>query len=110
MNDIKDTSIQKFLDELASKKATPGGGSAAAIMGAQSAALTGMVCQLTIGKPKYAPIAWVTLKSENATPASNVSLSGLALHHLTSPVPAKPGLLNPEPNSKDIRVSSGSIS
>lgn len=53
MTEIKDKSIEKFLEELASKQATPGGGSAAAVMGAQSAALTSMVCNLTIGKPKY---------------------------------------------------------
>ncbi len=53
MTDIKDKSIEIFLEELASKQATPGGGSAAAVMGAQSAALTSMVCNLTIGKPKY---------------------------------------------------------
>ena len=56
MNEIKDQSIQIFLDELASKSATPGGGSVSALMGAQSAALTSMVCNLTIGKPKYAEV------------------------------------------------------
>jgi len=53
VTEIKDKSIEVFLEELASKQATPGGGSAAAVMGAQSAALTSMVCNLTIGKPKY---------------------------------------------------------
>lgn len=53
MSEIKQKSVEVFLDELASKQATPGGGSAAAVMGAQSAALTSMVCNLTIGKPKY---------------------------------------------------------
>lgn len=56
MNEIKDQSIQFFLNELASKSATPGGGSVAALMGAQSAALISMVCNLTIGKPKYAEV------------------------------------------------------
>jgi len=56
MSEIKDQSIQLFLDELASKSATPGGGSVSALMGAQSAALTSMVCNLTIGKPKYAKV------------------------------------------------------
>lgn len=50
---IKNKSIQTFLDELASKSSTPGGGSAAAIMGAMSAALISMVCNLTIGKKNY---------------------------------------------------------
>lgn len=56
MTEIKDQSIQSFLDELASKNATPGGGSAAALMGAQGAALVSMVCHLTIGKPKFAEV------------------------------------------------------
>lgn len=54
--EIKDTAIDVFLDELASKSATPGGGSVAALMGAQAAALISMVCNLTIGKPKYAEV------------------------------------------------------
>ena len=56
MNEIKDKSVQVFIDELASKAPTPGGGSVAAIMGAQGAALISMVCNLTIGKPKYAEV------------------------------------------------------
>ncbi|CCE25154.1 methenyltetrahydrofolate cyclohydrolase [Methylotuvimicrobium alcaliphilum] len=56
MTNIKDKSLQTYLDELASKTPTPGGGSAAALMGAQAAALVGMVCNLTIGKPKYAEV------------------------------------------------------
>jgi len=56
MTDIKDTGIEQFLADLASRAATPGGGSAAAVMGAMGAALTAMVCHLTIGKKKYAPV------------------------------------------------------
>lgn len=56
MEEIKDKSVKAFLDELGSKQATPGGGSAAAVMGAQGAALVAMVCNLTIGKPKYAEV------------------------------------------------------
>jgi formiminotetrahydrofolate cyclodeaminase len=56
VTEIKDKSIQEFLDELASKQATPGGGSAAAVLGAQSAALISMVCNLTIGKEKYVSV------------------------------------------------------
>jgi len=52
--DIKGSSIQAFLDELASSSATPGGGTAAALAGAASAALIGMVCNLTIGRPRFA--------------------------------------------------------
>ncbi|WP_341326452.1 methenyltetrahydrofolate cyclohydrolase [Methylotuvimicrobium sp. KM2] len=56
MTDIKDKSLKTYLDELASKAPTPGGGCAAALMGAQATALVGMVCNLTIGKPKYAEV------------------------------------------------------
>ncbi|MDO9138925.1 MAG: cyclodeaminase/cyclohydrolase family protein [Methylobacter sp.] len=56
MNEIKNKSVQTFIDELASKAPTPGGGSAAAVMGAQAAALISMVCNLTLGKPKYAGV------------------------------------------------------
>ena len=50
---IKDKTIQLFLDELASKSSTPGGGSAAAIIGAMGAALISMVANLTVGKKNY---------------------------------------------------------
>lgn len=56
MTTIKDASIEAFLADLASKAATPGGGSAAAVMGAMGAALASMVCNLTIGKKKYAGV------------------------------------------------------
>ena len=50
---IKDISIQVFLDELASKASTPGGGSAAAIIGVMGAALISMVANFTVGKKGY---------------------------------------------------------
>ncbi len=48
--------VTTFLDALASGSATPGGGSAAAIMGAMGAALVSMMCNLTIGKKNYAEV------------------------------------------------------
>lgn len=45
--------IQVFLDELAGKTSTPGGGAAAAISGAMGAALISMVANFTIGKKGY---------------------------------------------------------
>ncbi len=56
MTAIKDAKVEVFLAELASRAATPGGGSAAAVMGAMGAALAAMVCNLTIGKKKYAAV------------------------------------------------------
>jgi formiminotetrahydrofolate cyclodeaminase len=46
-------SIDGFLDRLASGDPTPGGGSAAAIMGAMGAALVSMVCNVSFGKKGY---------------------------------------------------------
>ena len=48
--------LNGFLDEVASNSPTPGGGSVAALAGALGAALTSMVCSLTIGKKKYASV------------------------------------------------------
>jgi glutamate formiminotransferase/formiminotetrahydrofolate cyclodeaminase len=58
-----------FLDELAAGTATPGGGSAAAHTAAAGAALVAMVCRLTIGKKKYAPVEtrmWAILEQAEA--------------------------------------------
>jgi formiminotetrahydrofolate cyclodeaminase len=45
-----------FLDDLASSKPAPGGGSVAALAGALGAGLISMVCNLTLGKKKYADV------------------------------------------------------
>jgi formiminotetrahydrofolate cyclodeaminase len=45
--------VREFIDEVASNSPAPGGGSVAAAAGALGAALTSMVCRLTIGKKKY---------------------------------------------------------
>jgi len=50
---LKDQQIKNFLDTLASKSPTPGGGSVAALTGSMGAALLSMVGNLTIGKKKY---------------------------------------------------------
>jgi formiminotetrahydrofolate cyclodeaminase len=48
--------LNAFLEELASSSPAPGGGSVAALAGALGAALIAMVCNLTIGKKKYAAV------------------------------------------------------
>jgi formiminotetrahydrofolate cyclodeaminase len=53
---IVEQPVTTFLDRLASNAATPGGGSAAAIMGAMGAALVSMMCNLTIGKKNYVEV------------------------------------------------------
>ncbi|MCF7876307.1 cyclodeaminase/cyclohydrolase family protein [Candidatus Bipolaricaulota bacterium] len=45
--------IKDFLTDLGSSKPAPGGGSAAAVAGGLSAALSSMVANLTIGKDRY---------------------------------------------------------
>ena len=61
----KNNTIAKFLDELASEQPTPGGGGAAAILGAVGAALVSMVANLTIGKKNYEAFD-AELKATNA--------------------------------------------
>jgi len=51
--DPRDQKLEDFLEDLASSKPAPGGGSAAAVAGALGAALSSMVANLTIGKKKY---------------------------------------------------------
>jgi formiminotetrahydrofolate cyclodeaminase len=53
MSMVNDQSIESFLEALASKSPTPGGGSAVAVLGAMGAALVSMVANLTIGKKNY---------------------------------------------------------
>ena len=53
---LVDKTVTQFLDELASNSPAPGGGSVAALAGAAGAALASMVCNLTIGKKKYAEV------------------------------------------------------
>ena len=50
---IQDQKIVDFLDAVASKTPTPGGGAVAAVTGAMAASLVEMVCNLTIGKKSY---------------------------------------------------------
>ena len=50
------TTLQNYLDELSSSSPTPGGGNVAAICGALACSLGMMVCNLTIGKKKYADV------------------------------------------------------
>jgi formiminotetrahydrofolate cyclodeaminase len=51
-----DLTIAEFLERLGSSSATPGGGGAAALTGAQAAGLLTMVARLTAGRPAFASI------------------------------------------------------
>ena len=51
-----DERLPVYLDDAASGKPAPGGGSVSACVGALGAALTSMVCNLTIGKEQFAAV------------------------------------------------------
>jgi formiminotetrahydrofolate cyclodeaminase len=48
--------VNSFLSVLASNRPAPGGGSVAALSGGLGSALSSMVCNLTVGKEKYANV------------------------------------------------------
>ena len=52
--EVRETACGDFLDALAAKTSTPGGGGASALAGAVGTALCTMVGQFTLGKKKYA--------------------------------------------------------
>ena len=54
MNQLVQLSCESFAQALAAKESVPGGGGAAALAGALSAALCSMVANFTTGKKKYA--------------------------------------------------------
>jgi glutamate formiminotransferase/formiminotetrahydrofolate cyclodeaminase len=49
--------LQGFIDNVASSSPAPGGGSVSACAGTLAAALTSMVCRLTVGKKKYKEVS-----------------------------------------------------
>ena len=56
MPDYADGPIRTYVDDLSSSKPAPGGGSAAALVGALGAAAAGMAANFTVGRPKYADV------------------------------------------------------
>jgi formiminotetrahydrofolate cyclodeaminase len=69
--------VQAFLDALASSASTPGGGGAAALAGAMGAALVSMVCNLTIGKDKFAPVEGQMKEILGQAEARRAQLTGM---------------------------------
>ncbi len=53
---LRNLSLTEFVNRLASAQPTPGGGAAAALSGTLAAALGRMVCELTLGRPKFAAV------------------------------------------------------
>ena len=53
---LAEMNVTEFARVLASDAPAPGGGSTAALAGALGAALTAMVCELTVGKKQFAAL------------------------------------------------------
>ncbi|HLZ10204.1 MAG TPA: cyclodeaminase/cyclohydrolase family protein [Chloroflexota bacterium] len=53
---LGELATQDLLNILASSAPSPGGGAAASLVGAMAAGLVSMVCNLTIGRPRYASV------------------------------------------------------
>ena len=73
-----DQTVGSWLEDLASDAPAPGGGAAAAMNAAVGAALVAMVCNLTIGKSRYAqhePLMRQTLTSATELRAQAVQLA-----------------------------------
>lgn len=56
MADLKDLTVEQFIEVTASDAPAPGGGGVAALAGSLGVALAEMVANLTIGKAKYAEV------------------------------------------------------
>jgi len=54
--DVGSLTIDDFLTRLGSSDPTPGGGALAAVAGAMAAAMLAMVCNLTLGRERYADV------------------------------------------------------
>jgi len=70
--------IGAFLDALAARESTPGGGGAAALTGSHAAALLSMVINFTLGNKKYADVAAAMEKYLQQSEALRTELLTLA--------------------------------
>ncbi len=75
--ELMEQNCKVFLEQLASKAATPGGGGAAALVGAAGVALGNMVGCLTAGKKKYAAVEPEILALNEQAQALRLALEAL---------------------------------
>ena len=75
--ELMNLSCKAFLEDLAGSAPAPGGGGAAALVGAAGAALGNMVGSLTIGKKKYAAVEADVLVLNRRAAALRKRLEGL---------------------------------
>ena len=76
--------LPTYLDDAASGKPAPGGGSVSACVGALGAALTSMVCNLTIGKGQFAAVETQMKEVLAASEAARVRLQELLQEDTTA--------------------------
>jgi methenyltetrahydrofolate cyclohydrolase len=76
--------LQVYLDDAASKKPAPGGGSVSACAGALGAALVGMVCNLTRGREKFADVEAEIVTLVEAAEAARARLEQLLQEDTTA--------------------------
>ena len=62
--ELVELKVREFMDELASSSPAPGGGSVAAVEAAYGASLLAMVCNLTLGRKKYADYQELAAETE----------------------------------------------
>ena len=62
--ELVELKVREFMDELASSSPAPGGGSVAAVEAAYGASLLAMVCNLTLGRKKYADYQELAAQTE----------------------------------------------
>lgn len=75
--ELMNLSCEAFLEDLAGSAPAPGGGGAAALVGAAGAALSNMVGSLTVGKKKYAAVEADILVLNRRATALRKRLEGL---------------------------------
>ena len=75
--ELMNLSCEAFLEDLAGSAPAPGGGGAAALVGAAGAALGNMVGSLTVGKKKYAAVEADILLLNHRAAALRKRLEGL---------------------------------
>jgi len=76
--------LQVYLDDAASNKPAPGGGSVSACVGALGAALVGMVCNLTRGREKFADVETEIVTLVEASAAARGRLEQLLQEDTTA--------------------------
>ena len=102
-------SLSDFERELASKNATPGGGTAAAVALGQAAALAEMVCELTVGSEKWKDGWEGALDAKETTTKVRTRAGQLAVEDSESFNQVMAAFRLPKTNEKEVEVRRSAI-